>query len=322
MDRTPVLLTGAAVGERWVLRIRLADGSATDVTGWLQRIDAGTVTVVDVSGAERTVRTASVIVARRAPAARGGPDPLRVDVATLEHLMVPSWLAFHEPLGEWTLRAGGGFTGRANSCHCVGDPGLPVGEAADRIVAYAGHHRIPAWAQVVSGSAVEADLRRLGWTDVYTPTDVLVCRLAGLLGTSVPDDRVTVSEELSEQWRELYQRSRPTQADSAVLRLILDGTPPRAFGTSMAGTRPVGIGRAHIGGDWVGFSAIWTEPVARRQGWAGLVMSTLGHWAARRGARYAYLQVESANRAATAAYVRAGFARHHSYRYLAAPPTR
>ncbi len=30
------------------------------------------------------------------------------------------------------LRAAEGFTGRANSCHAVGDPGLPIGEAAAR----------------------------------------------------------------------------------------------------------------------------------------------------------------------------------------------
>jgi ribosomal protein S18 acetylase RimI-like enzyme len=48
-------------------------------------------------------------------------------------------------------------------------------------------------------------------------------------------------------------------------------------------------------------------------------MSRLGHWAARRGARYAYLQVTAANTDALAAYERMGFRRHHSYRYLAPP---
>ena len=39
----------------------------------------------------------------------------------------PAGWPYHEPLGEWTLRAGGGFTGRANSCHAVGDPGTADG---------------------------------------------------------------------------------------------------------------------------------------------------------------------------------------------------
>ncbi len=42
----------------------------------------------------------------------------------------------------------------------------------------------------------------------------------------------------------------------------------------------------------------------------------LGHWAARQGARYGYLQVASANEEAIAAYERLGFAATTSYHYL------
>ena len=42
----------------------------------------------------------------------------------------------------------------------------------------------------------------------------------------------------------------------------------------------------------------------------------LGHWAARQGARYGYLQVASANQQAITAYERLGFTRHHQYHYL------
>ena len=48
----------------------------------------------------------------------------------------------------------------------------------------------------------------------------------------------------------------------------------------------------------------------------------LGHWAARRGARYAYLQVDVANQPALRTYERLGFVRHHGYLYLAPPVTR
>ena len=48
-------------------------------------------------------------------------------------------------------------------------------------------------------------------------------------------------------------------------------------------------------------------------------MTALGHWAARRGARYGYVQVDRGNQAALAAYARLGFARHHGYLYLAPP---
>jgi predicted GNAT family acetyltransferase len=88
-----------------------------------------------------------------------------------------------------------------------------------------------------------------------------------------------------------------------------------------ADDRPLAIARGHLSGDWLGYAAIWTRPGHRRQGWAGRMMAVLGHWAARRGARYAYLQVATANEAARSAYERMGFVLHHHYRYLAPPPS-
>ena len=175
-------LASARVGERWVVRVRLPDGSATDRIGWLDAVAADAVVMTGPDGRRATVDRSTVVVARRAPAARGGPHPRRVSVAEVERHALPGWLADSEPLGEWTLRAGGGFTGRANSCHAVGDPGLPVGAAADRIIAYAARHGIAPMAMVVRGSAEEQALRDLGWVDTYVPTQVLVARLADVLG--------------------------------------------------------------------------------------------------------------------------------------------
>ena len=47
------------------------------------------------------------------------------------------------------------------------------------------------------------------------------------------------------------------------------------------------------------------------------MMAALGNWAARQGARYAYLQVATVNEPAIAAYRSLGFIHHHAYRYLA-----
>jgi N-acetylglutamate synthase len=48
-------------------------------------------------------------------------------------------------------------------------------------------------------------------------------------------------------------------------------------------------------------------------------MAALGHWAARQGARYAYVQVATVNQSAIGAYTTLGFVSHHHYRYLAPP---
>ena len=327
---TDIALNDARVGERWVLRTRLADGSATDVTGWLAELGEDCV-AVEIEGGERiSVDRAEVIAARRVPAARGGPDPRRTSAEALERAALPGWVALSEPLGEWTLRAGGGFTGRANSALAVGDPGLSLAEAADRVVAYAAEHQIAPWAQVVHGSEVEAGLVELGWRPVYVVTDVLVCRLVALLADRLPDPRVLIGTELTDAWWEAYGRSRPsplnpaalrTDADPAMLRMILDGHPPRAF-ASVAGTtdaEPVAIARGHVTAPWLGIASVWTDPGSRRQGLATSMMRSLGHWAARKGARYAYLQVAQQNPGAHTAYGRLGFVLHHSYRYLTAP---
>jgi len=312
-------LADVRAGERWVLRVRLPDGSATDLVGWVDTVDAEMLRLADADGTSHAVRSDEVILARRAPAARGGPDPRRVSADELEHLSCTGWLAFSEPLGEWTLRSGGGFTGRANSALAVGDPGVPMDEAAERVIGYAASHHIDPMAQVVTGSPVDQALRELGWTDVYVPTDMLATRLADLLGDHLPDPRVTVTETLEPSWEEAYGWSRPNSADPAVLRMILAGRPPRAFGAVPGAGGLVTIARGHLSADWLGLASIWTDEGHRRQGLATATMRALGHWAARRGARYSYLQVASANASALAAYARLGFVRHHRYHYLAPP---
>jgi N-acetylglutamate synthase len=47
------------------------------------------------------------------------------------------------------------------------------------------------------------------------------------------------------------------------------------------------------------------------------MITALSHWAARQGARYAYLQVASVAEPALAAYTTLGFVHHHRYVYLA-----
>ncbi len=315
-----VPLAGAQPGERWVVRHRLPDGSATDVIGWLEAVDAASVRLSVVGGAIRVIERMTIVAARRVPPAAGGPHPRRISAEDLERHTLAGWLALHEPLGKWTLRSAGGFTGRANSCHAVGDPGVPIVEAAERIIAYAAQHGITPMAQVITGSEPDLALRSVGWIDTYVPTDVLAVRLGELLENRPSDDRVEVHDALQPDWWQAYQRSRPNSADPTLLRMILDGNPPRAFATvhdhreSERGT--IAIARGHRSGDWLGLASIWTSEEHRRQGWATKMIIGLGHWAARQGARYGYLQVASANEEAIAAYERLGFERHHHYHYL------
>jgi ribosomal protein S18 acetylase RimI-like enzyme len=319
MDALDRITPAPRLGERLVVRYLLLDESATDVIGWLTSVDSDRLLLQDHHGRMVTVSRDRIAAARRVPAARGGRDPQLTTAEDLERIALPGWVAEREPLGEWTLRAGGGFTGRANSCLAVGDPHLPVVDAAGRVLRYALEHGIPGWVQVIAGSQPEQELRKIGWRDVYVASDVLVCRLADLLGDALPDPRVRVVEDLEPEWTAAYVLSRPTAAEPALLRKLLESDPPRAFASVEQEGRLTAIGRGHVSSDWLGVTTVWTAPDSRRRGWAGLIMNALGHWAARLGARHVYLQVAVENEPARHAYEQAGFTRHHRYLYLRPP---
>jgi N-acetylglutamate synthase len=317
-------LAGALPDERWVVRYGLPGGSATDVIGWIEALDETTVRLAAVDSTGHVIERSMIIAARRAPVAAGGPDPRRISAHDLERHALRGWLAWCEPLGEWTLRAGGGFTGRANSCHAVGDPGVSMQQAAEQIIGFATANAIAPMAQVIEGSREERAIRDLGWVSTYQPAAVLVSRLADFLLDRPREPAVQIRETLDPDWEQAYQQSRPNSADPAIVRMILDGRPPRAF-AAVAGQGPgdhselVAIARGHRSDDWLGLASIWARPDQRQRGLATAMMAALGHWAARQGVRYAYVQVSTANNSAIAAYTRLGFVHHHRYLYLAPP---
>jgi GNAT superfamily N-acetyltransferase len=317
-------LAGALLDERWVVRYRLPGGSATDVIGWIEALDEVTVRLATNEATPQIIDRSMIIAARRAPAAPGGGNPRRISAHDLQRHALPSWLAWHEPLGEWTLRAGGGFTGRANSCHAVGTPGVSTAQAVERIIAYAVAHAIRPMAQVIEGSPEEHALEDVGWVATHQPAAVLVCRLADFLLARPAQPTTRLMETLEPEWEEAFQRSRPNSADPKIVRMILDGIPPRAF-AAVAGEAAddhaelVAIARGQLSGDWLGLASMWTRPDHRRRGLAAAMMTSLGHWAARQGARYAYVQAATVNAPAIGAYTALGFVHHHRYRYLAPP---
>jgi RimJ/RimL family protein N-acetyltransferase len=302
-------------GDRLVLRHRLPDGTATDVLGVLIAAGPELITVRTRDDRIVEVARAAVILAKRVPSISRGPDPLRIPAEELEHAAARGWIAYAERLGAWWLRAGGGFTGRANSCLAVGDPGVPFDQAARRVVAFAAAHRIPPLTQVIADSPQEAAFRELGWTETYQPTDVMVQRMSDL-GTRPADPRVVVEEQLTDAWWRAYHSYRPTDADPELLRTMLTGQPPYGLAGIADGDHLIASGRGQISQDWLGIAALWTDPAHRRQGLATSVLIALVHWAGAKGARNAYLQVAQENTNAHEAYERLGFRLHHSYRYL------
>jgi hypothetical protein len=196
---------------------------------------------------------------------------------------------------------------------------MPIVAAAAQVAEFSAAHGIQPGAQVIAGSDIEAALRKLSWDDAYPATDVLVCRLSTFLGDSLPDPDAEITETLTDAWVEAYRHGTPDHPDPAILKMILAGNPPRAFASVAAGQpNLVAIGRGHVSGPWLGL-AIWTGDDHRLQGAAQSIMVALGHWGARRGARYCYLEVAGGDDKLRELGTVLGFTVHHRCRFLTAP---
>jgi N-acetylglutamate synthase len=132
-----------------------------------------------------------------------------LDVADLERLATRGWRGAEEaPLGEWLLRAGGGFTGRANSALVAGNPGMPLPDAVDAVTRWYADRGLRPCAMLPGrqSRAADAAFAAAGWE---RDEDVLV--LTGPIAP-VPADGVPVdlSPEPDDAWLAGYRhRGRP-----------------------------------------------------------------------------------------------------------------
>ncbi|MEV0372981.1 GNAT family N-acetyltransferase [Streptomyces sp. NPDC050636] len=341
--RAEVRITPADVGKRVSVRRRTGGGPGsaafTDTVGVLTSWDAGVLSITRRNGEcveidESLLVAAKVVPAE--PARRRGPA---ADARELQEVAARGWPALEtERLGDWALRAAGGFTRRANSVLPLGEPGVPLDTALERITRWYGERGLPALIVVATGRAdtgeqLAAELDRRGWT-AERHTSVRIAALAPLADTGadtmgVPPGRAkprawgmaALAREPDAEWLGMYNRTGEPTPDALK---VLTGGPSVWFATvPSAGPhagRPAAIGRVVVDGRWAGFSAIEVDPAQRRQGLATLVMAALAERALQEGASAAYLQVEDDNIDGRALYDRLGFTEHHGYHYRRALP--
>jgi N-acetylglutamate synthase len=246
-----------------------------------------------------------------------------MEIDELEAEAARGWRAPEEDrLGDWLLRAAGGFTGRANSALAIGDPGLPLAVAAEEVRRWYQARDLPAMVAVPYPLGGPADnildrfLSDCGWTVRAAAATVMTSTVAALHGGPLPWP-VGLDAEPDDAWLAMYH---PHGRDAPpVARKLLTSAPWQAFASVRAGGEVLAIGRVAGAGEWAGLTTIEVHPGHRRRGLATAVAAALVSAAAGQGAKALYLQVENDNTAARALYRRAGFADHHGYHYRLAP---
>lgn len=306
------------VGRRVSLRYRIDDDShaTTDVVGRVLDADPARLVLERRDGSVVTVETSEVVALRVVPDRPRRSRPSRsVSAEDLTRIASRGWPATTSTaLGEWELRAAGGFTGRANSVAVTGDPGVRFDEALARVVAFYRDHGLPARAQVVVGSSWEERFVEAGWGPGRTRLSGAVVQTCDLTAAQVqpPEHPVDVDRTADDSWLDLYERVD----DRALARAVLEAPRTAGFASVREAGRTVAVGRVVVTGSWAGIAAMQTRPQDLRRGLARSVLRACLGWAHERGATAAYLQTTDGNDPALALYASFGFRTHHTYRYL------
>ncbi len=307
----------------------------TDLLGEMETWTSTETTVRSADGTLVRIPLSDIVSGKPVP-----PRPstrLRVTPAEAEGRALAGWPAVEAtPLGDWLLRAAGGFSARANSVLALGSPDRPLAEAVAAVQDFYAARDLPPWAQVVVGSHEQALLEDSGWKHARPGEADSLFQVASVAmaarelrdrtraaDTPMPAT-VTLAATASAPWLANDDRAQVTPS---LARAVLEGPHEVSFLSVGPPDGPLHAkGRVSLAdgrdGGWAGITDVWVEPSYRRQGLAVLVMRELISWAAERGATTAYLQTRGDNPAALALYGSLGFSTHHEYRYLVAPEPR
>ncbi|AYF77246.1 GNAT family N-acetyltransferase [Nocardia yunnanensis] len=307
------------IGKRVVVRYRLPAGypqPLTDVIGELVATDPLTVRTAD----GQVVSIAWDRVVAWKPV---GPRPIRTsEIRSLEAAAADGWPGLMRSwIDGWLLRAGEGYTNRANSAVPLGGtdgPALMDAATLERIGEWYAAHGLPLVLQLPDRLAAAPAAWR-SWNE----TQVLAVDIENVMLPQGPP-MVRFTAEPDGAWLSMHRhRGGDTDVGSTpsveVLTAVRDGEVAFA---ALGLPAPLAIGRAALttapdGRRWVGLTCVAVAAGHRRHGLGSLVCAEMIRWGRTRGATHAYVQVSDDNDAALALYQEMGFVEHHRYRYAA-----
>jgi ribosomal protein S18 acetylase RimI-like enzyme len=243
-------------------------------------------------------------------------------IAGIELLAHRTWpCAKTAQVGEWVLRAAGGFTRRANSCLPLGDPGLPLGEAVDRVESWYRSESVEPCFKILPGTAPELDLllQDRGWS-VATPSRTLSRPLRDV-PESIPPE-LSASAIPDADWLRtvsLWDSESPEKARlHAELALRI---PSAGFLRWTVPAGLVAVGLVALEGSESFLYDVVVHPEVRGKGIGRAFCQAAISWAAACGTGRMALQVLESNVAARALYASLGFLETHAYHYRTRPGT-
>lgn len=207
--------------------------------------------------------------------------------ADLETASLGDWVLRHEPSPDGRRRK------RGSSCLALGDPGLALAEALDRVERWYAERDLPALLQTEADGDVDRAVADLGWPVVDGG------EADHLLGS--------VSRALR-----AVRRLGGASAEPAVDVVRTDGEVAHLRAALESGA---GEASAVLDGDHLGLHGLRVAPEHRRSGLGTALVAALLEAGAERGASSVWLHVETDNAAAYALYERLGLTVHHTMRY-------
>jgi GNAT superfamily N-acetyltransferase len=300
----------------------------SDAVGVLEAWHDGVLQVRRKDGTVVDITQDSLVAGKTVPPPPYPRTAAAVGVAEVEEVAALGWQGTEtERLGGWLLRAGGGWTGRANSVLPLGDPGLPLAAAVARVEEWYAARGLPPRFQLPlpTTTPLVDHLADAGWVrpepgDLLVLTGDVAAVLDGpatMRATDAALPRVRLSPTPGPAWLATYRYRGGPLPEGAVAVLTNAAAP--VFAEAVVDGETVAVGRGAVDRGWIGITAMDTLPAARRRGYGRHVLTALIAHGRRAGAEHVYLQCSADNTAAIALYTSLGLTEHHRYHYRVRP---